>query len=57
MRAAASARLLIRATKWLQGEALQKNCRWSSGEPELMEDAAHCTLDGLIVGVDRFGVV
>jgi hypothetical protein len=22
-----------------------------------MEDAAHCTLDGLIVGVDRFGVV
>ena len=21
-----------------------------------MEDAAHCTLDGLIVGVDRFGV-
>ena len=22
-----------------------------------MEDAAHCTLDGLIVGVDGFGVV
>jgi hypothetical protein len=29
----------------------------SSGEPELMEDAAHCTLNSLIVGVDRFWVV
>ena len=35
----------------------KKNCRWSSGEPELMEDAAHCTLNSLIVGVDRFWVV
>src|SRR5215467_5505208 len=41
----------------LQGEALQKNCRWSSGEAEFMEDAAHGTSEGLIVGVDRFRVV
>jgi hypothetical protein len=39
------------------GRSPAKNCRWSSGEPEFMEDAAHCNLNGLIVGVDRFGVV
>jgi len=41
----------------LQGKARQKDCGWSSGEPELMEDAFHCNSDGLVVGVDRFWVV
>jgi hypothetical protein len=61
------ARETVRAAIWVaraqrtdlgaSGRSPAKNCRWSSGEPEFMEDAAHCALDGLIVGVDRFGVV
>jgi len=52
------AQLAFRSALGASGRSpAKKNCRWSSGEPELMEDAAHCTLDGLIVGVDRFGGV
>jgi hypothetical protein len=29
----------------------------SSGEPEFVEDALHCNLYGLVVGVDGFWVV
>ena len=28
----------------------------SNGEPEFMEDAFHCDLDGLVMGVDWFWV-
>src|SRR6516165_1708150 len=41
----------------LQGEARQKDCRWSSGQPELVEDAFHCNLYGLVVRIDRCWVV
>jgi hypothetical protein len=33
----------------------KKICRWSSGDPELMEDAFQAKAKGIVVGVDRFG--
>src|SRR4029077_17131434 len=38
-----------------RGEARQKDCGWSSGEPELMEDAFHCRSNGMVVGSIGFG--
>jgi hypothetical protein len=37
-------------------KALQKDCEWSSGEPELVEDAFHCSSNGTVVGVDWLGL-
>src|SRR4029077_17656949 len=47
----------IRYLRRFRAKPCKKIVDGSSGEPELMEDAAHCTLNSLIVGVDRFWVV
>src|SRR5215472_6564442 len=41
----------------LKGEALQKNCRYSSGKAELVKEAVHGHLYDTVVGVDGSRVV
>src|SRR5215472_7067312 len=48
---------IVRRFAALRGEVRQKLCRCSSGEPELVEDALHGNIDGVVVAVDRFWVV
>jgi len=51
-----AALVITNQSKALQGEAWQKFCRCSS-DAELVEDASHSELQGIVVGINGFGVV